>query len=185
MENLNSNYTRVVGNVAWDNFDFDKKEMKKYSEDKFELRSRLTPNEIIDRLSERTLKKNVLGMELTDKEFIGRVNSDSFEVIDSSFFIPYGASCILRGTINQDSTISIVTTLHRAFRILFIVWLIAMTALFLTFWIIDSTRIDGLLAILIGMPICAFLFRLFFHVMYVLARNKGLTKMKTILDVVE
>jgi hypothetical protein len=170
--------------LARDNFAFDQI-MKIYSEEKFELRSQLTPNEIIGRLSERTLRKNILGMELTDKDFIGKINADSFEIIDSSFFMPYGASCVLKGTVSQTSTISLVATLHKAFRVLFIVWLIVMTILFLTFWIIDSARIDGLLAFLIGMPICAALFRLFLHGMYVLARNKGLTKMKTLLDAVD
>jgi hypothetical protein len=157
--------------------------MKRYSEDKFELKSQLTSGEIIGRLSERTLKKNVLGMELTEKDFIGKINPDSFEIIDSSSFIPYGASCILKGTVSQTSTISLVTTLHKAFRVIFIVWMIAMTISFLTFWIIDSARIDGLMAFFIGMPICAVLLRLFLHVMYILARNKGLAKMKTLLDV--
>ena len=171
--------------MAWDNFGFDKVRMKKYSEDKFELRSRLTPNEIIDRLTNRTLEKKVLGMVLTDKDFIGRVHQNSFEVIDSSSFIPYGASCILKGTVNPNSTIDIVTTLHKVFRILFLIWLIVMTILFLVFWIIDSVPIDGQFAILIGMPIIATIFRLFLHGMYILARNKGLTKMKGILEVTD
>jgi len=163
----------------------DSKKMKKYSEDIFELRSRLTPNEIMERLSGRTLKKKVLGMVLTDKDFIGRIDQDSFEVIDSSFFIPYGASCILKGTVNPTSTITLVTTLHKAFRVLFLIWLITMTLLFIIFWITDSTPIDGLLAIIIGMPIIATLFRLFLHGMYVIARNSGLTKMKRILEVTD
>jgi len=157
--------------------------MKKYSEDIFELRSRLTPNEIIERLNGRTLEKRTLGMVLTDKDFIGRINQLSFEVIDSSFPIPYGASCILKGTVNSNSTINLATNLHKAFRILFVVWLIVMTALILVFWIIDSAPIDGLLAIIIGLTIGATSFRLFLHGMYVLARNRGLTKMKAILEI--
>jgi hypothetical protein len=159
--------------------------MKKYSEDTFELKSRLTPNEIIERLTGRTLKKNILGMVPTDKDFIGRINQDSFEVIDSSFFIPYGASCIIKGTVNPTSTITLVTTLHKAFRILFLIWLIGMTVLFLTFWIINSAPIDGLFAIIIGMPIMATLFRLFLHGMYILARNKGLGKIKALFEVAD
>jgi hypothetical protein len=157
--------------------------MKKYSEDKFEFKSQLTQVEIIERLSNRTLEKKVLGMVLTDKDFIGRINQDSFEVIESSFFIPYGASCILNGTVNHTSTISLVTTLHKGFRILFLIWLVVMTVLFLTFWIIDSAPIEGLFAIVIGMPVIATLFRLFLHGMYVLARNKGLVKIKMLLEV--
>lgn len=58
-----------------------------------------------------------------------------------------------------------------------------MTALLLTFWIIDSGPIEGLLAIIMGMPIIATLFLLFLHAMYVLARNKGLGKIKILLEV--
>lgn len=185
MKYINCIYLVVGGNVARRNFGFTKKQMKKYSEDKFEFRSRLTPTEIIERLNGRTLEKKILGMVLTDKDFIGRINSDSFEVIDSAFFIPYGASCIIKGTVNHDSTIDLVTTLHKAFRLLFLVWLVAMTVLLIVFWIIDSARIDGLFAIMIGVPIIATFFRLFLHGMYVLARNKGLAKMKGILEVVD
>jgi hypothetical protein len=161
------------------------KEMKKYSEDIFELTSPLTPHEIIERLSGRTLKKKFLSIISTDKDFIGRINQDSFEVVDSSYPIPYGASCILKGTVHPNSTINLVTSLHKAFRIIFLVWLIAMTVLILVFWIIDSLPLDGLLTIIIGVPIGAIFFRLFLHGMYVLARNKGLTNMKEILEVAD
>ena len=159
--------------------------MKKYSEDVFELKSRLTPIEIFERLIERTVEKKNLVMVLTDKDFIGKINQPSFEIIDSSYPIPYGASCILKGTVNPNSTINLVTSLHKVFRILFLVWIIALTALVLVFWVIDLLPLDGLFAIIIGMPIAAIFFRLFLHGMYILARNKGLTKMKAILDVAE
>ena len=159
--------------------------MKKYSEDKFELKSRLTPSEINQRLTNRTLIKKVLGTQPTDKDFIGQIEKDTFRVIDATFFpIPYGGACIINGVINQDSTISLATTLHKAFRILFIIWLIVMSLLFLTFWTISSRDINGLIAIIIGMPLLAFLFRLFLHGMYVLGRNKGLSKMKKLLDII-
>jgi hypothetical protein len=171
--------------VALDNLIIDKNRMKKYSEDKFEFKSRLNPNEIIDRLKNRTLKKETLGMVLTDKDFIGRIEKDSFSIIDSSYPLPYGAACILKGTISSESQITLTTTLHKAFRILFFVWIIAMTTLFITFWILDSARIDGLLAIVIGMPIITLFFRLFLHLMYVPARNNALKKVKRILEAVE
>lgn len=158
--------------------------MKKYSEDKFEFKSRLTPMEIMERLSKRTLEKKVLGMVLTDKDFIGRINQGSFEIIDSSFPLPYGASCILTGTISTTSHIALTTTLHKAFHVLFIVWIMAITILFLAFWI-QSPELSGLLTFIIGMPITALLFRSFLHVMYVQARNKGLTKVKSILEVAD
>jgi hypothetical protein len=160
------------------------KEMKKYSEDKFQLKSQLTPYEITQRLTTRTLKAKVLGTQPTDKDFIGQVDNNTFEFIDSTFFpIPYGGACVFKGTINQDSTISLVTTLHKLFRKLFIIWLIVMSFLFITFWTINSRNLNGLAAIIIGMPLISFLFRLFLHGMYVLGRNKGLSKMRRLLDV--
>jgi hypothetical protein len=158
--------------------------MKKYSEDKFELRSQLTPNEITQRLTSRTLITEILGTQQTDKDFIGQINNDSFEVIDASFFpIPYGGACIIRGVINQDSTISLVTTLHKVFRKVFIVWIVVMSLLFITFWTINSRDINDLVAIVIGVPLASFFFRSFLHGMYVLGRNKGLSKMRKLLDV--
>jgi hypothetical protein len=122
-------------------------------------------------------------MESTGKDFIGRINQDSFEIIESSFFIPYGALCIIKGTVNQNSTISVVTTLHKAFRVLFLGWLIVVTVTSITFLINDPGRIGGLLVIPLVMVVASILFRLFLHGMYVLARNKGLLKMKEILEV--
>ena len=162
-------------------FLFDER-MKKYSQDTFELKSQLTPFEIIERLRNRTLAKSALSMVITDKDFIGRINQDSFEIIGSTYPLPYGATCTLKGTVNHDSTINLVTSLHKAFRILFLVWFIVLTVVIIVFSIIESAPINGLFAIIIGMPIAATLFRLFLHGMYVLARDKGLTKMKAILE---
>ena len=177
-------YTDLGGKVSSDNSNFDKR-IKKYIEYKFELQSRLTPGDITQRLSNRTLKNQALAMVFTNKDFIGRIDGDCFSIIDSSFPLPYGAACILNGTITPTSAIILSTTLHRAFRMFFRVWLIGMALLFMAFWIIDSAEINELLAFIIGMPIVAFLFRLFLHGMYLLARNHGLNKMKKILDVME
>ena len=157
--------------------------MKKYSIDNYDLKSRLTVGQIIDRLNDRTLKKKYLTMESTDKDFLGRVSADKFEIFDNSF-IPYGAACILQGTINSTSDIKLTTTLHKAFRALFAVWAIGMTLLFLISCLLKPATVD-LLAFIIGMPILILLFRLFLHGMYVLARNKGLNKIKKALDVVD
>jgi len=159
--------------------------MKKYSENTYEFKSRLSSDEIIGRLKNRTLKKETLAMVLTDKDFIGRIEHDSFSIIDSTYPLPYGAACVLKGTITPDSQIILTTTLHKAFRILFLVWIIVVTTLFLTFWILDSARIDGLFAFVIGMPIIAILLRLFLHAMYALTRNKALKKVKRILEAVD
>lgn len=158
--------------------------MKKYSLDNYNIKSRLTEGQIIDRLNDRTLKKKHLTMESTDKDFIGRINADKFEIFNNSF-IPYGAACVLQGTINSTSDIKLTTTLHKAFRILFVVWTIGMSLLFLISWLLTSSTLNSLLAFLIGMPILILLFRLFLHGMYLLARNKGLKKLKKVLEVVD
>lgn len=66
--------------------------MKKYSVDNFEFKSHLTENQIIERLNEKTLKKKYLTMEFTNKDFIGRINSDKFEIFDNSFIMGQLAS---------------------------------------------------------------------------------------------
>ena len=159
--------------------------MKKYSDDKFEFKSQLNSHEIIDRLSNRTLTRKTLVMVLTDKDFIGRVEQNSFTIIDSSYPLPYGAICIIKGTIGPASQIVLTTTLHKAFRLLFLIWIILMTTFFVIFCILDSIRIDELIVIVIVMTVMTLLFRMFLHVMYVVTRNNGLKKIKTMLEVVD
>lgn len=156
--------------------------MKKYSVDVYDFKTGLTDNQILDRLNQRTLKKKYLTMESTDKDFIGRIQYNRFEIFQASFF-PYGAACILQGTITPDSCIKLTTTLHTGFRMLFTIWMIAMTTLFLVTWMLDPTSPDILLAFVIGMPIGILIFRLFLHGVYVLARNNGLRKIKEVLEI--
>ena len=156
--------------------------MKKYSVDTYDFKSHLTDKQIHDRLNQRTLKKKYLTMESTDKDFIRRIQEDKFEIFQASF-LPYGAACILGGTISSTSNIKVTTSLHNGFRILFVVWVVAITTLFIVTWFIGSRQFDGLIAFIIGMPIMTFLFRLFLHGVYVLARDKGLKKLKDVLDI--
>ena len=121
-------------------------------------------------------------MEPTDKDFIGRIQDDKFEIFQASFF-PHGAACILQGTILPTSDIKVTTSLHKGFRILFAVWVIAITTLFLVTWFFNSREFDSLIVFIIGMPIMTFVFRLFLHGAYVLARDKGLKKIKDLLDI--
>jgi hypothetical protein len=156
--------------------------MKRYSLDNYNFKSRLADNEIRDRLTSRTLKKKYLTMESTDKDFIGRIQDDKFEIFHATFF-PYGAACVLQGTITPTSDIKLTTTLHKGFRILFSIWVVVMTVLILVTWILDSAKLDTLLVFVIGMPIGVLFFRLFLHVVYVLARDNGLRRMKDVLEI--
>lgn len=159
--------------------------MKRFSEDRFVLQSNLTQREIVDTIERNTLKTRSLVMKLTSKDFIGKVGNDSFKLIPSSFPIPYGAVCILRGDVSDGSSIVLTSTLHKAFRIIFLVWFIGMTMTLLIFWMIESGGITDLFSILIGMPIVGLIFRLYLHGMYVLARDHGLKKMKDVLQIDE
>ena len=154
--------------------------MKKYSEDKFEFKSPLTPDAIVDRLNDRTLKSKYLVMAFTNKDFIGRVEQNTFKILSSSFPLPYGATCIISGTITTTSHISLTTSLHKAFRVLFIVWIIAIATIF---FVLQLPDLNDLLVFAIGMSIGSLLFRLYLHVMYVMARNKGLEKLKEVLQI--
>ena len=156
---------------------------RKYSEDKFVLNSRLAPADIIARLREKTLEKKMVAMFYTEKDFIGRINENSFVIIESSSFIPYGAACVLKGVVDETSAIDLVTTLHKVFRILFIVWFIVITVMFLMAWILSGASLPALLAFVIVTAMGALLLRLFMHGMYVLARNRAVAKMKMILEV--
>ena len=157
--------------------------MKKYSVDSYNFKSHLTREQIVDRLNERTLVKKYLTMEFTDKDFIGRINSDKFEIFDNSF-IPYGAACILQGTITPTSEIKLTTTLHRAFRVILIVWLVVMTSMGIVS-LLSSAPLNNTLAWIILVPIMIIPFRLFLHGMYVFARNRGLEKLKKTLELTD
>src|SRR6187549_2800052 len=135
--------------------------MKKYSVNNYEFKSHLTENQIIERLNEKTLKKKYLTMEFTKKDFIGRINSNTFEVFDNSF-IPYGAACILQGTITSTSEIKLTTTLHKVFRIVFVFWIVAMTAMFIIS-LLSSAPLTNTIAWIILIPIIVIPFRLFLH----------------------
>jgi hypothetical protein len=156
--------------------------MTKYSVDVYNFKSRLTYNELFKKLNHTTLKKKYLTMESTDKDFIGRIQDNTFEIFQATFFA-YGAVCVLQGIVTSTSEIKLTTTLHKAFRTLFNVWIVVMTALFLVTWMLNSPDPDALIIFVVGMPIGIIFFRLFLHVAYVVARNEALRKIKEVLEI--
>lgn len=152
----------------------------KISEDSYLFNSNLNPLEFESILNEKTLKKNYLVMESTNKEFIGLVEGNKFSIIDS--FFPIGVACVIKGEIKGKDTseISIVTSLHKAFRILYI---IASVAFILSIiWLIFSSINQGhtfapFLILLIIIP----LYRLMLHGLYIYSRNRGIKKLKQLL----
>lgn len=159
------------------------RQMNKFSQDTFQLKSKLTSDELLDRLREHTLEKRSLSMSSTTRNFIGDVGTDSFSIISSSFPLPYGATCVVRGRIVAASTITVTTTLHKGFRILYAVWLLPMISAALFFWLNQSTDLLGV-SILIIMAVAS-IFRLYLHGMYVWARNEVLKKLKKLLEIGE
>ena len=79
-------------------------------------------SESLERLSRRTEKSDVLYSRITDRSFIGEVNSNSFRLISSS--IGKGAFCVLSGEINQGIG-SVRIEIHKVFRYLFGIMLLA------------------------------------------------------------
>jgi hypothetical protein len=157
--------------------------IKKYSQDNYTLKSNLVLAEVKAILKENTLIKKNLTSEFTNKNFIGRIQEDTFSIFDSAPF-PSGVACIIHGEIRSTSEITLTTTLHKGFRVLLLVWAIVMSAIFIGFCFIDPTRID-LLVFTVFMPIAIFLFRLVLHGYYVYTRNRALRKLRRILSVTE
>lgn len=156
---------------------------KKYSEDTYTVKSSLNSAEIKAILKSNILIKENLTAEFTSKSFIGRIQDNTFSIFDSASF-PTGVACVIHGEIKPTSEVALRTTLHKAFRILFLVWAVLMSAVFIVFWLIDPAQVQ-LLVFLIFMPIAIILFRLVLHGYYVFARNRALQKLRAMLRVIE
>lgn len=157
--------------------------MKKFSEDRYVFRSDLAAGDIVTMLEKRTLiQGHLIKLSSTDKDFIGRIHDNTFLIFDSSFF-PNGIACVLHGEINPDSEIIITTTLHRGFRTLFLIALIAMVGNTIFNILIDVSQWETALVYVFLTPIMAFVLRMFLHGYYVLTRNRALQKIKDVLKV--
>jgi len=155
--------------------------MKKYSVDTYIFNSPLSRIQIHEELNQRTLVKESLTMEWTEKDFIGRLNDEQFELFQASF-LPYGAACIINGKISPTSEIQITTSLHGAFRIMFFTWAIAMTILIIvSSYLLREVPFDGIIKDILGLTIATLFFRLFLHLSYIMARNNGVKRIKEIL----
>lgn len=124
-------------------------------------------------------------MVFTNKDFIGKIERNSFLIIDSSYPLPYGATCVLKGIIGPESQIIVTTTLHKIFRIFSTALMVILMAVFVISCIRNAVGIYGLLVFAIVISIGTLLFRLYLHLMYVAARNKALKRLKMILEIVD
>jgi len=155
--------------------------MKRVSEDNYHLKCALSANEVRNRLSDRTLKKNSLTMVSTDLDFIGRIQENSFSIIDS--FFPTGVACVMSGELKGNLEIHLTTSLHRGFRVLFTIWAIGFALAFIILGITQLTSLE-FLGLTFVFLIAVSLFRLFIHGVYVIARNRGVNKLKRVLELI-
>jgi len=134
-------------------------------------------------LLQNTLIQNNLYLNTTDRSFIGKVNNISFSIIGT--FFPIGVLCVFNGKFIQKDKleIEITTSLHKAFRLMFKIWLLVLAGVIL-FFSISNFSFTLLAFSLIALIIGATLFRIILYFAYVLARNKTLHKLKSLLKVV-
>jgi len=150
----------------------------RFSEDSYRFNSDLLSEQIQSELKDKTFFKTKLVMVTTSKDFIGTVSEKEFSIIDS--FFPIGSACVIHGEIGSDSVIALRTSLHKAFRMIFLVWLIGFSVAFLVLGI-TMLSVREFLQYCIMLIVVAPIFRLFIHGVYVIARNHALEKLRGIL----
>lgn len=154
----------------------------KFSRDSFAFTVQQNVPATVAILDYHTLYKTTLGRVLTTKYFIGQVNDDDFKIIGASAQSP---ACVLTGKLQaidaQTTLVEIETTLHRAYIILFTIWtVIAAGALTIPALVHFNPKL--LFAGIAGALAGAIVFRLSLHLFYVIARNKSIRKIESILQ---
>lgn len=131
-------------------------------------------------LLENTLIKTNLFYQSTAKQFIGHFKENNFSLIGT--FLPISIGCVLNGDFvqNEKLEIKITSTLHKGFRLLYKIWLIVLSLLFVVFSIVNF-NIESVLILLIGLLFGAIFFKLFLHGIYVIARNSALNNLRKLL----
>jgi hypothetical protein len=130
-----------------------------------------------------TLVKNRLIRVLTAKRFIGQVNDDGFRLIGSG---KIGVLCVLEGKFEisdkQTTAITVKTKLHKAFLVLFIIWIIALLALMILVPVLTKSSPQPSAESFLVFFIAACFFRFMIHVAYVIARNFGIKSLNNLLE---
>lgn len=91
----------------------------------YELKTEIKSIEINKLIIENSERSDNLGMQITNKLFIGNASGENFRIISSQF--PTGAFCVINGKINEQNNfteIEIKVTVQKAFIILFSIWLL-------------------------------------------------------------
>ena len=136
----------------------------------------------IEILNHNTLYKPTLSRVLTTKYFIGQVNDTDFRIIGASAKSP---ACVLNGTLapldEQTTQVEIRTSLHKAYITMFVIWTILATAALIIPALIHFNR-ELLISGIVGAIAGATVFRLMLHLFYVIARNKSIRNIESILQ---
>lgn len=148
-----------------------------FSNNTYTLNSSLSPEEIQTGLSEKTVQNPDDDHNHKDKEFMGKIEKNTFSLTNSSF--PYNMACVFQGNINEGEGIQIHTSLHRPFKTLYMVWTMAIALFLLVFGIECATAMTPGLATFL---FAAIFVRLFMYVTFIMARSKGIDKLKKILQ---
>ncbi len=89
--------------------------MKIFPTKNYKIELTENPEKYIELLKLKTFEKETLSTTLTNKEFIGRINENHFEIIGSEAGI--GAFTVLKGDFLDDS-VSVVAEINKPFKIL-------------------------------------------------------------------
>lgn len=89
--------------------------MKIFPTNNYKIELKGNSEKMIEFLRLNTLKSNSLSTKSTNKEFIGRINENNFEIISSEIGI--GAFIVLRGNFSED-TINVIAELNKPFKVL-------------------------------------------------------------------
>ena len=152
------------------------------SENTYSFLSDINLEEAKSILLKNTLIKTNLFYQSTAKQFIGNFIENKFSLIGT--FSPISIGCVLNGDFVQKEKleINITTTLHKGFSLLYKIWLIVLSLVFVVFSIVNF-NIESVLILLIGLLFGAIFFKLFLNVIYVIARNSALNNLRKLLKI--
>ena len=153
--------------------------MIRLSTDNYILKSVVTTDDLLKLVQENTLNHSLV-MTSTKRSFIGRIESNSFKIISSSW-LPYGAFCVVTGKIKANSSTEIRTSLHKAFRVLFFVWIVFVIASAIFIGIQQEFTYTDWLVECLGFIVLVILFRLYLHGLYVWTRNHSIKRLSILL----
>ncbi len=152
------------------------------SSDKFTLTINRTLSNIEHILRENMLEKKKLTMEHTGKCFIGFFVEHRFSLISAGNV--KDVACKVDGELivvtDTTTRIEIKTTIHKAFVILFTVFIVFVTAM-LMYTFLTAPIIDSYMAPISMVILAIATFRVYIHFTYIKARKRVMKKIEELL----